>query len=102
MPERDTILGVLSGAVALAGLLLVFSSSLIAKAAGYETKLGKKFKLLARLVLIPVLASLILSWMSIGALEGNKWDAYHLLTGLKITLGLTGIFAIIAMWGSSS
>ena len=102
MPGNDLILGVLSSAIALAGLLLVFSSSLISKAASYETKLGKKFKFLARLVLIPVLASLILSWMSIGALEGNKWDGYYLLTGMKITLGLTGIFAIIAMWGSSS
>ena len=102
LPSNDVILAVLSAAIGLAGLLLVFSGSLIAKAATYETKLGKKFKTLARLALIPVLASLLLAFMGIEALKGNNFSGYYLLTGLEITLFLTVAFAIIAMWGSSS
>jgi hypothetical protein len=102
LPTNDVILAVLSAAIGLAGLLLVFSSSLVAKAATYETKLGKKFKTLARLVLIPVMSSFVLAWMGIRALQGSALAGYYLLTGLEITLLLTAVFATIAMWGSSS
>jgi hypothetical protein len=91
----------MSNAIALAGLLLVFSGALLAKGASFDPKFGRKYKYLGRLVLIPVLACFALAWMSVNAIQGGPWSGYHLITGLKITLGLAIVFAIIAMWGSS-
>jgi hypothetical protein len=100
--ERDTILAVLSSGIGLAGLLLIFSGFLIAKASSYDTRRGDTYKRLAKATLIPILAAIALSWMSLMALEGNRWALYHLLTGVKITLLLTALFAIIGTWASSS
>jgi hypothetical protein len=101
LPERDTILAVLSSAIALAGLLLIFSGFLFAKAASFETKRGDKYRWFGRATLIPVIASLALSWLSIDALDGNQWALAHLLTGLKLILVLTAAFAIIGVMASS-
>lgn len=97
MADRDTILAVFQAGIALAGLLLIFSGFLVSKAAGYETNRGKKYKNLALVTLIPVLGALLLSWLSVDAAEGNRWLQYHLLTGLKIELAVTAIFAIIGL-----
>jgi hypothetical protein len=99
--ERDTILSVLSSAIALAGLLLIFSGFLFAKAASFETSRGDKFKVLARWTLVPVLVSLALSWISLMAVEGNHWASLHLITLLKLTLIVTAIFAIVGILAGS-
>lgn len=101
MAERDAILAVLSSGIALAGLLLVFSAFLFSKAGSFETRRGDKFRMLARSTLIPVLAALALAWISIMALEGNRWAAIHLITLLKVTLGITAVFAIVGVLGGS-
>ncbi len=101
MPERDTILAVLSSGIALAGLLLIFSGFLFTKAASFETKRGDKFRWFARATLIPVLAALALSWLSVNALQGDQWALSHLLTGIKLLLAITGGFAIIGVIASA-
>jgi hypothetical protein len=97
LPDHDTILAVLSSGIALAGLLLVFSGFLFTKAASFETKRGDRYRWFARATLVPVLSALALTWMSINALDGDQWAAYHLLTCLKIVLGVTAAFAIIGV-----
>jgi hypothetical protein len=97
LTDKDTILAVFQAGIALAGLLLVFSGFLVSKAATYETKRGDKYKRLAISTLIPVLGAMVLSWLSIDALEGNQWIQYHLLAYLKSELALTGGFAIIGL-----
>jgi hypothetical protein len=97
VPSDDAILAILSSGIALAGLLLIFSGFLIAKAESYDTRRGDTYKRLARGTLVPVLSSLALSWMSADALEGSAWAGYHLLTALKIQLGITAAFAIIGL-----
>jgi hypothetical protein len=99
--EHDTILAVLSSGIALAGLLLIFSGFLFAKAASFPTKRGDKFKSLAKLTLAPVLTSLALAWISAMALEGNHWSSLHLITLLKVTLGVSAIFAIVGILAGS-
>ena len=42
MQERDTILAVLSSAIALAGLLLIFSGFLFSKVSSFETRRGAR------------------------------------------------------------
>ena len=101
MAERDTILAVLSSGIALAGLLLIFSGFLFSKAASFDTKRGDKFRTLARLTLIPVLTALALTWISIMALEGNRWSALDLITLLKITLGITATFSVVGILAGS-
>jgi hypothetical protein len=102
LQDRDTILVVLQSGIALAGLLLIFAGTLLTKAASFETRRGDKYKILAVVTLVPVLASIGLSWVSIYALRGNIWVQYHLLTGLEITLGLTAVFAVIALAANAS
>jgi hypothetical protein len=101
MADHDTILAVLSSAIALAGLLLVFSTFLFGKAAAFSSKRGDKFNHLAKITLLPVLVSLALAWFSAMALEGNTWCGTHLITLLKVTLGITAIFAIVGMLAGS-
>jgi hypothetical protein len=97
VPEHDTILAIFSSGIALAGLLLIFSGFLFSKAASYGTKRGDKYTIFAKLTLIPVLAALALTWASVSALEGNQWAGLHLITFLKITLGITTIFSIVGI-----
>ena len=101
MPDKDTILAVLSSGIALAGLLLIFAGFLFTKAASFESRRGDKFRLFAKFTLVPVLAALTLSWLSIDALNGNQWVLHYLLTCLKIVLGMTGAFAIIGVFASA-
>jgi hypothetical protein len=97
LADRDTILAVLQTGIGLAGLLLIFSGFLVSKAASYETRRGDKYKLFAKSTLIPVLGALALSWISVDALQGDVWSQYHLITILKIQLGITAAFAIIGL-----
>jgi|SRR6267154_1481487 len=97
MPERDTILAVLSSGIGLAGLLLVFAGFLATKAESFTAVMGEKYKWLALGTLLPILSALALSWISIDALEGCHWAGYHLLTLLKIELAITGGYAIIGL-----
>ena len=101
MAERDIFLAVLQSGLGLAGLLLIFSGFLFSKASLFDTRRGNKFKLLAKLTLVPVLTALALAWLSIMALEGNQWVAAHLITLLKITLGITAVFSIVGILAGS-
>jgi hypothetical protein len=99
MLSEGIILAVLSTGVGLAGLLLIFSGFLVSKAASFSsTSRADKYKWLALSTIIPILFALLLSWMSIDALEGVKWAHYYLLTVLKIELVLTALFSIIGLW----
>jgi hypothetical protein len=97
VPNTDSILAVLQSGIGLAGLLLIFSGFLVAKADTYETRRGEKYKRLALWTLLPVLSAIGISWISIDALQGNCWSQYHLFTLLKIELAITGAFAIIGL-----
>jgi hypothetical protein len=100
--EQDTILAVLQSSIGLAGLLLIFAGFLVTKAESYESRRGDKYKYLAISTLIPTLCAITLSWISIDALQGDKWAQYHMLTLLKIQLGITGGFAIIGLFAVAS
>jgi hypothetical protein len=75
--ERDTILAALSIAIALAGLLLIFSGFLFSNASSFETARGDKFRLLAKLTLVLVVVSLALTWIRLIAVEGNPWPILY-------------------------
>ena len=95
MVERDTTVVALFSGIALAWLPLIFSGFLLAKNASYETRRGERYRWFARATLIPILAALALSWLSLCASEGNERALGHLLTGIRLVLALTGLFAII-------
>jgi hypothetical protein len=97
LPDQDTILAVLSSGIALAGLLLVFSGFMMAKAESLSSLRGDKYRYLSLGTLVPILFAIFLSWLSIDAIQGNKWAGYHLLIFLKIQLALTGAYAIIGL-----
>ena|ERR1700675_4687920 len=96
MADRDIILAVLQSDIALAGLVLVFSGFLTTKAETYQTRYGDKFRWFAAGGIVPVLAALLAAWLCIDAINGSQWASDHALSGLKIVLALSGIYAIIA------
>ena len=98
MPDRDVILAVLQSGIALAGLLLIFAGFLLSKAGTtYNTRKGDIYKYLAWSTGLPVLVALAESWISIKAIEGSQWAGFFLLTGLRITIAFTAVFAIIGV-----
>lgn len=102
MIEKDAALAVFGGALALAGILLVFIGFILPNINTYSQQTADKFRLLARLGLIPFLAALLCSWFSIWAVQGGSWSGTHLWWVLKLTLVLTGLYAILATFVSTS
>jgi hypothetical protein len=101
LPDHDIILAVLQSGIGLAGLLLIFSGFLFTKAASFDSsRRGDKYRWLALATIAPIFMAILVSLMSMEALEGNQWSLTHLLLALKITLVLTEIFAIIAIVAS--
>lgn len=99
MADKDIALAIIQAAVAIAGLVLVYSAFLVAKASGYG-KRGDKFLILTRLGLVPVISALFCSGMGVRVLLGGHWGQHWasswLLFGFEIVLALTAIYAIIA------
>lgn len=102
MPDREVIIAVFDAGIGLAGILLVFAGFLAAKAESFETKRGDKYRALAKSTLIPILAALLLSWLSLMALEGNASVGYYLLTAVKTVLVITAVFATVGILASFS
>ena len=102
MAERDTILAVLQSDIGIAALILVFAGFLLTKGETYETKRGDKYRVMALLSLLPVLACAASIWISMDAIEGSLWCANHALWSLKLVLAMAGIYAIIAtIWSAT-
>jgi uncharacterized membrane protein len=100
--ERDTILAVLQSDIGIAGLILVFVGFLLTKGETYETRRGDKYRVIALLSLLPVLACVVSIWICMDAIEGSAWCAAHSLSSLKLVLVMAGIYAIIAtVWSAT-
>jgi hypothetical protein len=107
MADKDMALAILQATIAIAGLVLVYSGFLAAKATeAHGNRSGDKFSLLARLGMIPVISALFCSGMGVRVLLvghwGNEWCASWLILAFEIVLALTAIYAIIAAFLSTS
>ena len=102
MIERDAALAIFGGALALAGLLLVFIGFLLPGLNQYNATAADRIRWIARLGLIPLVACLLCAWMSVWAVQGGIWPGTHLWGVLKLTLVLTAIYAIISTIVSTS
>jgi hypothetical protein len=100
MADKDIALAIIQAAVAIAGLVLVYSAFLVAKASSYNSKRADKFLTLARLALVPVISALFCSGLGVRVLLaghwGQHWASSWLLFGFEIVLALTAVYAIIA------
>ncbi|MGH9563801.1 MAG: hypothetical protein ACRD3S_20290 [Terracidiphilus sp.] len=98
MADKDTALAVLQGALAIAGLLLIFAGYLQTKAAAFDSTVRRdKFRWLALIALIPLCFSLFCCFASVYVVLGSPWAATHLLGMLEILLATTGVYAIVAL-----
>lgn len=101
MADKDIALAIIGAAVALAGLLLVYSAFLVAKAADYDTRRKDKFLSAARWSVAPVLASIFCAWVAVRVLLpghfAHEWASSWLIFTFEIVLALTAIYAIIAV-----
>ncbi len=93
MMQKDIALGLLAAIVTIEGLILIFCGFLFTKAESYETKRGKKFKLMAKLGVLPLIASFLSSWVCIMAIQDNPWAV---LNGV-IAIVISAIYSIIAL-----
>lgn len=101
MADKDVVLAILQAAIAIAGLVLVYSGFIINKAGSYsDVRKGKKLSRLARGGMIPVLAALFCSFLCLRALLpgrwGSSWASHWIIFVFEIVLALTAGYAIIA------
>lgn len=106
MADKDEALAILQAAIAIAGLVLVYSGFVLAKAGGMEnTRRAKKFERLAQGALVPVISALFCSVMGVRALLpghfGSAWASNSLLGVFELVLVLTAAYAIIAAFYGS-
>jgi putative flippase GtrA len=106
MAEKDTILALLGAAIAIAGLVLVYSGFVLARAAAFsDVRKRRKYECVAKCGLVPVLAALSCALLAIRALRpghwGAQWASNWIILAFEIVLALTGGYAIIAaLFGS--
>ena len=101
MADKDEALAILQAAIAIAGLVLVYSGFVLAKGAGFnDVRKGKKFQRLAQWGLVPVVSSLFCALMGVRVLLpgrfGSTWSSNWILFAFEVVLFLTGAYAIIA------
>jgi hypothetical protein len=91
------VLGVLSAAAAIAGLLLVFIGFLYSRAESYETRRGNRFRYVAKAGLIPFAVSLICTWLCVDWLTGAVGLYSWIVLGFRIVLVLTFVYGLISL-----
>lgn len=101
MADKDEALAILQAAIAIAGLILVYSGFVLAKGAALsDIRKRKKFERLAKIGLIPVVSSLFCALMGVRVLLpgrfGSAWSSDWILFAFEVVLFLTGAYAIIA------
>jgi hypothetical protein len=102
----DIALGILQASIALAGLILVYSGFLIAKAAEFQgSTTGDTFLKLARWGLVPVIFGFATAVVServlVAGAWGGIWANNHLLPMFVILLAISVIYAIIAAFAGT-
>lgn len=88
MVNENIALAILQAAVALAGLVLIYSGFMLNKATGYtDTRKAKKFTSLAKWALAPTIMSLFCSFIAVRALMpghiGYSYASHWLLGVLR-------------------
>ena len=106
MADKDIALALLQAAIAIAGLVLVYSGFVAAKGAEKRGNLsGDKYLWLARAAVIPVVAALLCSGIGVRVLVPGGWGysfaETHLILSFEIVLVLTAAYAIIAAFLST-
>jgi hypothetical protein len=96
---NDVWVGFLSAILTVAGLLLIFCGFLFQKAEGYDTTRGDKYKLWAKLGVIPLIASFASAWVCTLAIGGNGWAIAHGFLIFNIALALSAVYSIISLLG---
>ena len=101
MADKDEVLAILQAAIAIAGLVPIYSGFVLAKAAGFsDVNKRKRVERIAKGALVPVLAALLCSLMGVRALLpghwGSQWSSNWILFAFEIVLFLTGGYAIMA------
>src|ERR1700679_1813025 len=98
MADQDIALAILQAAIAIAGLILVFTGFLSGKAAEADgSRSGDKFVLVARLGLIPIVSALFCTGVGVRVLLpghwANAWCVSWLILVFEIVLALTALYA---------
>jgi hypothetical protein len=85
VPEKkDTIVAILAASAALAGLLLVFVGFVYARGEGYSSRLGDRFKNVAKAGVLPFLLALACTWLSVECLMGSLWAFSWSIQSFKV------------------
>jgi hypothetical protein len=97
--EKDIIVAILGAGAGLAGILLVFVGFIYSHGETFSTAGVKaKFKLVARLGLIPFAVSLFSSWMCLKWLETPAAPSYSwAVASFRLSLILTCAYGIVAL-----
>ena len=98
MPEpKDTITAVLGASTALAGLLLVFVGFVYAHGESFKTRTGDKFKIVAKLGMVPFLISLASVWAGLEWLTGDQWAYSWCVWSFRATVVITAAYGALTL-----
>jgi hypothetical protein len=95
--QLNTVLAILQAAIAMAGLLLVFVGFVYAKAGDYDSRRGDKFRLAAKLGIVPFLLATISAAVCCAWLIGMHASLRLAILSITGALLATGIYGVVVL-----
>jgi hypothetical protein len=101
MANENIALAILQAAIALAGLMLVYSGFIFSKAASFaDVRKQRRFTVLAKWAFVPTVSSIFCAFVGARALMpghwGNIWALHWLIGVFELVLAISTVYAIIA------
>lgn len=96
--EKDVALAFLGGDLATAGLLLIFCGFLFSKAESFETRRGDKYRILAKIGVIPLILAFLSAGLCVVTVDdpAARMTDYGMLA-FVLTLVSSALYSIIAL-----
>jgi hypothetical protein len=95
---NDLVATILEADVALAGLLLVFVGLVYSRGKELDSRTGNRFKIVARMGILPMGLSLWCAWICVNYLTGDVTLFRTVVIMFRSDLILTGFYALIVLF----
>lgn len=97
--EKEIVIAVFGASVGLAGVLLVFVTFVYSRVESFQSvPKQKKYKIVARIGLLPFLIALISAWLSLRWLQYSEATVYRgSIVSFQIAVILTALYGLISL-----
>ncbi len=94
---KDVVIAILGAAVGLAGLLLVFVGFVFSRAEAFTTRRGDRFRLIAKLGVVPFIASLVCACLCMEWMDGRFGLYWWCVQSFKLDIALTAAYGTVTL-----